>query len=299
MEHGRYDSRDAARPEGHKRKVVDLGAASCSTPSAACCARAACASAARSRARTRCSSSTAAYHADRHREQRPIERRLHRQPRRRLPGGRAHVEGLPLQDARVVPEERRVGLPRLLDGLQHPRRPQGRRGASLRAAAQRRGQQVLDLRLRSRPVARRAGGSHSLAAAARGRERARGDVGRGARAGGRQDARGGRVRPGVGRSHRFATAVERGQLARPSLRARDREDAARGLPRRRLGRKDRTHAGRAVAPPGPAPEQPRLRGACRHACSRRRRRRGHPRRLLRGEDPRSSPARARRAHRAP
>ena len=62
------------------------------------------------------------------------------------PGGRAALPRLPLQDAGLVPEEHRLGLPGLLDGLQHQRRPSRRRGAAPPPAPQRRRQQVLDVR---------------------------------------------------------------------------------------------------------------------------------------------------------
>ena len=48
----------------------------------------------------------------------PHRPRLRRQPGRRLPGGGAAQPRLPLQDAGLVPEGARVGLPRLLDRLQ-------------------------------------------------------------------------------------------------------------------------------------------------------------------------------------
>ena len=67
-------------------------------------------------------------HADRDLRGPAHHPRLRGQPGRRLPGGRAPVPRLPLQDARLVPEVHRVRLPRLLDRLQHRRRPARRRG---------------------------------------------------------------------------------------------------------------------------------------------------------------------------
>ena len=62
------------------------------------------------------------------------------------PVGALLVQGLPLQDAGLVPEGARVGLPRLLDRLQRLRGRARRRGAAAAAAAQPRGQQVVAVR---------------------------------------------------------------------------------------------------------------------------------------------------------
>ena len=69
----------------------------------------------------------------------PVDPQLRGQPGRRLPGGRPPLPRLPLQDAGLVPEDPRLGLPGLLHRLQHPRGRARRRGA---AAAPRRNVEV-------------------------------------------------------------------------------------------------------------------------------------------------------------
>ena len=68
------------------------------------------------------------------------------------PVGRASVQGLPFQDAGLVPQGNRLDLPRLLHRLQHDDRPSRRRGVSLPPSPQRRGEQVLDVRSRPRSL---------------------------------------------------------------------------------------------------------------------------------------------------
>ena len=83
-----------------------------------------------------------------HRLARPCSRRaLHLHDRARLPGGRAHHAGLPLQGARLVSAYGARYLPGLRDRVQRaPRlRPSLQQGLSLPAAGQREGQQVLDV----------------------------------------------------------------------------------------------------------------------------------------------------------
>ena len=86
---------------------------------------------------------------DRDAARRAARQRLLDERGRHLPGRRAHHQGLPLQDPRLVPGGRAGRLHRLRERLQRaPRRRQQPR-LPLRAAPQRRGQRDLDLRRRA------------------------------------------------------------------------------------------------------------------------------------------------------
>ena len=77
-----------------------------------------------------------------------VRQQLHAQHGGYLPGGRAHLEGFPLPDARVVHEGNQVPLHELRHRLQHRRRLARGEGLSLRAAPERRGELDMDVRLR-------------------------------------------------------------------------------------------------------------------------------------------------------
>ena len=78
------------------------------SPTAASCARAACASRARSAARPSCRSISRGHHAEIDIfPGEPLQQQAGRQRRRSLPGRRAVQQGLPLQAARLVPQDRR------------------------------------------------------------------------------------------------------------------------------------------------------------------------------------------------
>ena len=76
----------------------------------------------------------------------PLDERLLDERRRHLPGRRAHHQGLPLQDPRLVPGGRAGRLHRLLERLQRAPRRREQPRLPLRAAPQRRGEPDLDLR---------------------------------------------------------------------------------------------------------------------------------------------------------
>ena len=65
------------------------------------------------------------------------------------PGGRADLQGFPLQDARVVPQGNQEHLHELRHGLQHGHRQPPGRGLPPDAAREQRGQLGVDVRLRT------------------------------------------------------------------------------------------------------------------------------------------------------
>ena len=164
-------------------------------------------------------------------------------------------------------EETDVGLPRLLHRLQHLRRPPRRRGAPPAPAAQRRGQQVLDVRHRPawstrRSRSTRASRARACSAAASwegaAARRRPGRAGRpAARGGRRQRVRGhaaghqrGPVRvPRAGRARGRHARLPRGRPAGQGPRARGRRAAAR--------RPQPQHAGLPGPGPGPRRRRPR------------------------------------------
>ena len=81
----------------------------------------------------------------------PLDERLLDERGRHLPGRRAHHQGLPLQDPRLVPGRRAGRLHRLRERLQRAPRRREQPGLPLRAAPQRRGERDLDVR-RGPPV---------------------------------------------------------------------------------------------------------------------------------------------------
>ena len=120
---------------------------SCSTPSAACSARAACASSARSPAPTASSSANRGDHTQIATfENRPITHDYAGNLADVCPVGALLSHDFRFKMRVWFLEEHRVGLPGLLHRLQHLHRPPRRRGAAPAAAPQRRGQQVLDVR---------------------------------------------------------------------------------------------------------------------------------------------------------
>ena len=101
---------------------------------------------------------------DRDRSRRPARERLLDERGRHLPGGRAHHQGLPLQDPRLVPGGRAGRLHRLQQRLQHLPRRREQQGLPLPAAPQRRGERHLDLRLRPHDLPRDRSGRPAPAA---------------------------------------------------------------------------------------------------------------------------------------
>ena len=155
MEHGLYDSKVEIEEKVNKRKVVDLGPIMLDAERCVLCSRCL-------RFENEVTGTNTFEFVNRgdHTqistfENRPDHPRLRGQPGRRLPGGRAALPRLPLQDAGLVPEVARLGLPGLLHRLQHPRGRARRRGAAPAAAPQRGREQVLDVRHRPRARTRR------------------------------------------------------------------------------------------------------------------------------------------------
>ncbi len=145
---------------------------------------------------------------------------------RHLPGRSARLEGFPAQSTRLGPRSLAVGLSELLAGLQHrpphPRQP----GPTAQAQGEPRGQPVLDVRLRSRPLRVDEPWGSPRSAGCPGVRSRRGDglVG-GAR--GAEDPAAGRI--GRREGGRVTVLVERGhrRRRRPDGRPRGRRD---GLP---------------------------------------------------------------------
>ena len=71
-----------------------------------------------------------------------VRQQLHAQHGGYLPGGRAHLEGFPVPDARLVPEGNQEPMHELRDGLQHRHRVARGEDLPLRAARERRGQRA-------------------------------------------------------------------------------------------------------------------------------------------------------------
>ena len=140
-----------AAPRARRRRSTSARR-SCSTRSAASCAGAACAS---------CREVPGTGELDGPGARRPLgdrdapgraaRQRLLDERRRHLPGRRAHHQGLPLQDPRLVPRRRAGRLHRLRERLQRAPRRREQQGLPLRAAPQRRGERHLDVR-RGPPV---------------------------------------------------------------------------------------------------------------------------------------------------
>ena len=64
-----------------------------------------------------------------------VRQQLHAQHGRHLPGGRADLQGFPLQDARLVPQGNQEHLHELRDGLQHGHRQPRRTWSTARPRA--------------------------------------------------------------------------------------------------------------------------------------------------------------------
>jgi hypothetical protein len=99
-------------------------------------------------ATTRWASSTAAATTRSRLSRQAVRQQLHAQHRGYLPGGRADLERFPVPDAGLVSQGNQERLHQLRDRLQHHHRLARRKGLPVRTARERRGQLLLDVRLR-------------------------------------------------------------------------------------------------------------------------------------------------------